>query len=102
MGKIFEKSTSDATIKEAIRNKENFVVSYPFFNFLQGSRRVERLIEECGMTCQVYTRGRVVAAIVGGGVTTTGLAVHNAISSKFDFEVARNLVTGNITVTYVR
>ena len=109
MEKIFEKSASDATIKEAIRNREVFVMNYSPLSFIRGSRRVERLIEECGMTCQIYTRGRIAAAILGtavapvaGVAAIAGLAAHNVQTSKFDYEVARNPVTGNITVTYVR
>lgn len=109
--KVFLATASDAEIKQAIRDHVSFVLEGPATSFIRTSRRVERLIEECSMTCQVYTRGRTIAGaaallspatFIPGLATLLTSAAHNAVSAKYDWEVGRNPITGNITATFVR
>ena len=108
MERTFEPSISDESLKEVIRDKRNFAVSYSLSTFIDGSTRIERLIEDCGLTCQVYTKGRMASLILARLNPLAALAalvaivVHNVKTAEFDYEVARNPITGTVTATFVK
>lgn len=71
--------------------------------------KLEQLIEGEGLSCRIYTYGRVAAAggSLFGGVTgvlgiasAVGMAAHNLATYDPDYEVAKHNIDNKLTVTY--
>jgi hypothetical protein len=65
---------------------------------------LEDLIEKIKMTCRVYTAG-IGAAVLAWGITglvgtasTVAIAAHNLATLNLDYEIAKNKITGILTV----
>lgn len=102
---------SDAKISSLINENQSFVLEdIARRNLVEAVRAVEKMIESKGLTCRVYLKGRsatVVAvassmtpAIIGGWVSAIGMGLHNLVTWDPDYEIAKNLATGTLTVTY--
>jgi len=72
---------------------------------------IESTIEKKGLSCRIYTRGRVAAAggsflggLTGvvGVISTIGIAAHNVATYDPDYEVAKHQVDNKLTITYMR
>lgn len=69
-------------------------------------KRVEKSIEEHGMTCRIYTENR--GYVAGGAAILTGvglaaiagIAAHNIATWNPDYEIARNFIDNKISVTF--
>ncbi|MBL0560978.1 hypothetical protein [Aeromonas hydrophila] len=71
--------------------------------------KIENAIEPAGLTCRVYTRGRIAAAGasllggpagVAGVISAAGIAVHNLATYNPDYEIAKHLVDNTLSVLY--
>lgn len=71
---------------------------------------LESIIEGHGLSCRVYTKGRVatVAAaaipisptVIGGWLSGLAIAAHNLATYNPDYEIAKNYATSTLTITY--
>jgi len=109
----FESPINKGEIEDAIRNKKSFVVKGPPMNVFNMTTMLDEMITAAGMFCSIYTKGRTPAAIAAtlatggaaaviGGATLMGVGAHNLATRKVDFEIGRNVLTGNVTVKYVK
>lgn len=105
------KSVSNEKIASMIDEKKSFVIEgISRLNFGEAVKTIEGLIESKGLKCRVYTKGRsatVAAAaipvsptVIGGLVSAMGIGIHNLLTWSPDYEIAKNIATGTLTVTY--
>jgi len=114
----FEDLTNDR-VGAKLDAREDFVIEgIKRVNMAEAVGTVEKLIEDRGMRCRIYQKGRVAAALgataaavvvpvvgevaIGAALvaTTVGSAAHHLATFNPDYEVAKNLVTGSLTITY--
>lgn len=104
------KSISDARIGALIDERKSFVLEdIGRLNFSEAVETIEKAIESKGLKCRVYTKGRsatVAAAaipisptVLGGWASAIGIGIHNLATWNPDYEIAKNLATGTLTVT---
>ncbi|WFP49699.1 hypothetical protein PL263_16555 [Methylomonas sp. EFPC3] len=105
------KSISDEKIDSLINERKSFVLEdIPRIHFGEAVKAIEKEIESKGLKCRVYTKGRsatVAAAaipisptVIGGWASAIGIGIHNLATWDPDYEIAKNLATGTLTVTY--
>ncbi|MQT36298.1 hypothetical protein [Pseudomonas helleri] len=103
-------AVSDEHINQKLKDHESFILecSNPLKSE-KGAETLERLIEMQGMTCRVYTIGRVAAlgaaAWTGWGTVIAagaGLAIaaHNVATWSPDYEIGKVMTGSKIYVTY--
>lgn len=99
------KSISDDRIRTMLRNDESFVLEN--IHDMGGVvETIEKMIESMDKSCRVYTKGRTAAlageiAIGGVGlIAAAAIGIHNLATWNPDYELAKNLITGTLTVTY--
>ena len=72
---------------------------------------IEKAIEEAGMSCRIYTKGRIAAAgaSVVGGVTgvlvvasAVAIAAHNLATWDPDYEIAKHVVDNKVSVSFMK
>ncbi|MBO0612068.1 hypothetical protein [Thiothrix fructosivorans] len=102
---------SDDKIKQMIRGNKSFVLdNIDRTSFSDATSTVEKLIESEGLKCRVYTKGRAAAmgaaaipispTVIGGWAAGLFIAAHNIATWDPDYEVAKNIATGSLTITY--
>lgn len=100
-------ATSEEKIGELLDSHQTFVLED--VSRIQMSESIdflERKMSERGLKCRVYTKGRVAALGAGmlipgaGWLAALGIAAHNVGTWSPDYEIAKNLATGTLTVTY--
>lgn len=105
------KVVSDDVINGLILKRESFVLEeIDRLNLGEAVEMVEKLIEAKGFSCRVYTKGRaatVAAAaipisptVIGGWASALAIGVHNLATWNPDYEIAKNIATGTLTITY--
>lgn len=105
------KEVSDDKIKQMIRTNKSFVLNdIDRTSFSDAVSTIENLIESQGLKCRVYTKGRAAAmgaaaipvspTIIGGWAAGLFIAAHNIATWNPDYEVAKNIATGSLTITY--
>lgn len=105
------KEISDDKIKQMIRANKSFVLNdIDRTSFSDAVSTIEKLIESQGLKCRVYTKGRAAAmgaaaipvspTIIGGWAAGLFIAAHNIATWNPDYEVAKNIATGSLTITY--
>ncbi len=105
------KRISDAEISQMIRQRKSFVLEdIPRTNMGEAIESLEKRIESQGLRCRVYTKGRAAsmvgaaiptpATVLGGWASAIAIGVHNVITWNPDYEIAKNLAMGTLTVTY--
>jgi len=105
------KSISNEQIRSLIEQKGSFVLeNIDRLNMGEAVETLENLIESKGLSCRIYTKGRaatVAAAaipvsptVIGGWVSALAIGAHNLATWNPDYEIAKNLATGTLTVTY--
>ncbi|MFM5532908.1 hypothetical protein ACET64_04230 [Aeromonas veronii] len=71
--------------------------------------KLENTIEPAGLTCRVYTKGRIAAAgaSIFGGITglagiasAVTIAAHNLATYNPDYEIVKHLVDNSLSVLY--
>ncbi|MDR0355095.1 MAG: hypothetical protein LBJ64_05100 [Deltaproteobacteria bacterium] len=96
-------TASEQMIKNLLNSKSNFTMSADRGDLMQACARIERYCDECGFTSRVYTKGRLLGSLVALPLTpfaAVATAVHNIATLNPDFEIARNIATNTVTVTY--
>ena len=97
---------SNEEINELISQKQSFRVTGIGGRVSETAVRIERLIELKGLSCRLYTAGRLAAAGVGvfevgaGLIALAGIAAHNLVTLNPDYEIAKHLVDNALTVTF--
>jgi hypothetical protein len=96
-------------LTQAINSKEPFEVVGLGGQFLEAVRIVEKKIELTGMTCRIYTVGRIglaVGSLAGGftgifGLTSaTSIAIHNLLTFDPDYEIQKYPTHNRFVVQY--
>lgn len=98
-------SVSDDEIDELIASRTSFVLEgIARLNMPEAVASVEKSIESHGLKCRVYTKGRA-AALAGelavplvGWAAAAAMGIHNLATWDPDYEIAKNLITGTLTV----
>lgn len=92
------KSVSDQKIGALLDERKSFVLEdIGRLNLSEAVESIEKAIESKGLKCRVYTKGR---SLIAGGASAVGIGIHNLATWNPDYEIAKNLATGSLTVTY--
>jgi len=98
-------------ISKKIKKHESFVLNeIEVMSFGKTVETVEELIESTGLKCRIYTKGRAAAigaaaipvspTVIGGWLSGIVIGIHNIATWDPDYEVAKNMATGSLTITY--
>ena len=98
---------TDTKINELISSRTSFVLEdIARLNMSEAVESIERKIENKGMKCRVYTKGRA-AALAGelavplvGWAAAAAMGIHNLATWDPDYEIAKNMITGTLTIEY--
>ncbi|ANI02932.1 hypothetical protein A210_09960 [Pseudomonas putida SJTE-1] len=103
-------SVTDEHIGMKIRARESFVLECPnSTKFTMAVEKLEKMIESQGMTCRIYTIGRVAAmgaaAWTGWGTVIAAgagiaMAAHNIATWSPDYEIGKLMTGSKIYVNY--
>jgi hypothetical protein len=107
--KFTSEELSKEKLKTLINNKESFQI-VSITNMSAVVNRVEGAIETQSLSCRVYTEYRsasIAAAAIPSGLTQAtglisaiGIGLHNLATFNPDYELAKNIPTSTLTVTY--
>ena len=98
-----------SNVKELIDKRESFELIGVGGQMSDAVIEMEKIIESQGLSCRIYTYGRVVSAsaTLVGGVTglvglasVVGMATHNLATYNPDYEIAKHLVDNKLSVKY--
>ncbi|MDR1367082.1 MAG: hypothetical protein LBJ13_04245 [Puniceicoccales bacterium] len=97
-------NVSESKLRELIRQHETFCVQArskeEVFNLCSN---IDEYITQEGLRARVYTKGRVVAGLLGsvvGPAVLAGIVAHNLWTYNPDYEIARNIITNTVDVVY--
>ena len=101
------KNVTDEQVAEMISAKKSFVLEdIGRTNMGEAIDKLERMLKNKGLKSRVYTKGRS-AAIIGelavplvGWASVAAIGIHNLATWNTDYEIAKNIVTGTLTVNY--
>lgn len=101
------KSISNQQLHELISNHQSFVLEdIDRLNMPEAIETIEKLIEKMNLKCRVYTKGRAAGLaaelaipLVGWGAAAA-MGVHNLATWNPDYEIAKNYLTGTLTIEY--
>lgn len=103
------KEISDEEVSKLIDDRRSFVLeNVARTSMSEAIEALEKLLKSKGLTCRVYTKGRAAAlgamaipnpvtAAVGLG-SAAFIGGHNLATFNPDYEIAKNLATGTITL----
>lgn len=102
-------AVSTEAVGELIEKRQSFVLEgIARLNMPEAVASVEKAIESRGMKCRVYTKGRV-AALAGelavplvGWAAAAAMGILNLATWDPDYEIAKNPITGTLTIEYKR
>jgi hypothetical protein len=101
------KSISNTQLRDLISNHKSFVLeNIDRLNMPEAIETVEKLIEGLGMKCRVYTKGRAaglaaeLAIPLFGWGAAAAMGIHNLATWNPDYEIAKNYITGTLTIEY--
>lgn len=98
-------------LEDLIKKKISFEVVGVSGKMSDAVKTVENAIESLGLTCRIYTKGRIAAAgaTLFGGITgvlgaasTIGIAAHNLATYNPDYEIVKHMVDNKLSVVYQR
>ncbi|WP_294765220.1 hypothetical protein [uncultured Rhodoferax sp.] len=100
---------SNEKVGELLDQRKSFVLEdIARLNMVEAVETIEKAIESRGLKCRVYTKGRA-ASLVGelavpmvGWAAAAAMGIHNLMTWNPDYELAKNLITGTLTVEYKR
>ncbi|WP_208107244.1 hypothetical protein [Mesocricetibacter intestinalis] len=101
------KDINNGFIRELINHHINFSIKSS--DISREALRVERIMEDAGYKCRIYTENRATAmgASFFGGITgaigvvsAIGIAAHNLATYNPDFEIGKNHFNNQINITY--
>lgn len=99
-------------VKAKVKSHESFIIDCgdtDQHTFLATVETIEKIIEDSGLKCRIYTVGRIAtlgaAAWTGvGSVIAAGaglaIAAHNIATWSPDYEIGKNIITKHIYVNY--
>lgn len=100
---------NQSKLNSLINSKSDFLIT-EVSNLGYAVKQLEKAIEGKGMSCRVYTKGRSAAiaaaaiptpvTVIGGWLSGIGIAAHNLATLNPDYEIAKNKISGEITVSY--
>ncbi|WP_332604772.1 hypothetical protein [Acinetobacter sp. ESBL14] len=97
---------SSSFLESMIKGKKSFEILGVGGKIKECVNLVEKTIEGNGLTCRIYTEGRIAGVAAGildqgiGIVTAVGIVAHNLFTLNPDYEVGKNLLQHKITVTF--
>lgn len=98
---------TDGELHNLISNRKSFVLdNINRLNMPEAVKSVEKAIEAQDMKCRVYTKGRVAAMTAElaipmvGWAAAAAIGVHNLATWDPDYEIAKNILTGSLTVQH--
>ncbi len=97
---------TNSLLEPLIKGKKSFEILGAGGKIKECVNMVEKSIESNGLTCRVYTEGRIAGVASGvlvaglGVATAVGIAAHNLFTFNPDYEIGKNLVKNKITVTF--
>ncbi|MEI6270022.1 MAG: hypothetical protein WCP01_14180 [Methylococcaceae bacterium] len=105
------KSVTNEKIASLIEQRASFVLEdIDTLNISESVKTVEKLIESKGLSCRVYLKGRsatVAAAaipisptVIGGWAAALAIGIHDLATWNPDYEIAKNIVTGTLSINY--
>lgn len=103
------KSISDEKIDNLIGTQESFVLeNVDRLNMGEAIATLENKMKTHNLSCRVYTKGRSVSLLgifiplinLGALASAVGIVAHNLATYNPDYEIAKNLLTKTLTVTY--
>ena len=109
MTKLTYEDLATSKLAQLIGRKESFEVVGLGGKLLEAVKQVEIKIEVTGMTCRVYTAGRIglAAGSFAGGITgalgvltATGIALHNLMTLSPDYEIEKYPTFNRLVVRY--
>lgn len=107
------KTVPNEKIAELIDKRQSFVLEdIATLNMSEAVSTIEKAIESKGLKCRVYTKGRAATmaaaaipispAVIGGWAAGIAMGIHNLATWDPDYEIAKNAVTGTLTIEYKR
>jgi hypothetical protein len=109
MTKELQYEDIDQSVKELVKNRESFTIIGLTGKMSDAVEKIEAIIEREGLSCRIYTRGRITATGgsflggvtgVAGLVSAIGIAAHNIATYDPDYEVAKHIVDNMLTISY--
>lgn len=105
------KRVSDSEIGKMIDQRKSFVLNdIARTNMGEAIKSLEKSIESRGLRCRVYTKGRAASmaaaaiptpvTVLGGWASAIAIGAHNAVTWNPDYEIAKNLAMGTLTIDY--
>ena len=106
-------TVSNEKVAELIDQRKSFVLEdVGRLNMTEAVATLEKVIESKGLKCQVYTKGRMATmaaaaipispTVIGGWAAGIAMGIHNLATWNPDYEIAKNAVTGTLTIDYKR
>lgn len=111
MNQLVLKDISWTEVEGLIAQRDSFKIIGAKDSIMDTIEELEHMIEDRGLSCRVYTKGRLAAAgaSVFGGVTgvlglasAIGIAAHNIATYNPDYELAKDIINNSITVSYMK
>jgi hypothetical protein len=105
------KDLSDADMGKLIDDRRSFVLEdIARTNMGEAVESLEKCMEARGLRCRVYTKGRSASmaaaaiptpvTVLGGWASAVAIGAHNLATWNPDYEIAKNLAMGTLTVNY--
>ncbi|UNB63761.1 hypothetical protein [Pseudomonas syringae group genomosp. 7] len=98
---------SNEEISSMISAKRSFKIKDIESDFFGDTvETVEKLIESQGLTCRIYTAGRITAlgvtalTVIGGVAAGLAIAAHNIATYNPDYKIAKLYTTKTLIITY--
>lgn len=94
--------------EKLVRDRKTFSINTP--NVSRIADKMEKVIERVGFRCRVYTENRAAAmgaTLIPTGITravgiasAVGIAAHNLATFNPDYEIGKNVINNQVSVTY--
>ena len=99
-------------ITELVKDRKSFKITKIGKDFFEFSQKIEKIVEDAGYKCRLYTGNRAACMAVGfiptpvtigmGIFVALGIAVHNMATYNPDYEIRRHPLDSEIAVSYQR
>lgn len=105
-------SVSDEQVNSLVESRESFVLEgISMTKMSEVIEKLEKIMADHGLKSRVFTKGRLGLAAatfvtpvsaLAGWATGVGIAAHNIATYDPDYEIAKNKITGTLTITCKR
>lgn len=94
------REVNDNQLKAMIAKHESFVLEVVNkSDLMQACSKMEDLIEAQSLSCRIYTEYRSAAAVLQPWVLVP-ILLHDLATYNPDYEIGRNVITNEVSVTY--